>query len=59
MIINSIAATTTTTGLQVFARLDNNEYPKIEVTDTQLAAVNITRDHFRPEWNYTIKPSTN
>jgi transposase len=59
VIINSIAATTTTTGLQVFARLDNNEYPKIEVTDTQLAAVNITRDHFRPEWNYTIKPSTN
>ena len=59
MIINSIAATTTTTGLQVFARLDNNEYPMIEVTDTQLAAINITRDHFHPEWNYTIKPSTN
>ncbi|MDQ3722901.1 MAG: hypothetical protein M3376_07520, partial [Actinomycetota bacterium] len=38
-------------------RLDDNEYPKIEVTDAQLAAVNITRDEFHPEWNYTIKPS--
>ncbi len=58
VIINSIAATTTSTGLNVYARLDNNEYPKVEVTDTQLAAVNITRDDFHPEWNYTIKPST-
>ena len=30
-----------------------------EVTDEQLAAVNITRDTFHPEWNYTISPSTN
>ncbi len=58
VIINSIAATTTSTGLDVYARLDNNEYPKVEVTDTQLATVNITRDQFHPEWNYTIKPST-
>jgi transposase len=58
VIINSIAATTTSTGLDIYARLDNNEYPKIEVTDAQLAAVNITRDPFHPEWNYTISPST-
>jgi len=58
VIINSIAATTTSTGLEVFARLDDNEYPKTEVTDAQLAAVNIARDPFHPEWNYTISPST-
>src|SRR5271165_359681 len=58
VIINLIAATTTSTGLEVYARLDNNEYPdKIAVTDQQLAAVNITRHDFHPEWNYTIKPS--
>ena len=58
VIINSIAATTTTTGLKVFARLDEQDYPKkIEVTDTEIAAVNLTPDPFRPEWNYTISPT--
>lgn len=57
VIINLIAATTTTTGLDVYARLDTNEYPKVEVSDEQLAAVNITRHDFHPEWNYTINPS--
>jgi transposase len=59
VIINSIASTSTRTGLQVYARLDDDEYPKLEVTDAQLAAVNITRDWFHPEWNYTINPSPN
>ena len=59
VIINSIAATTTRTGLEVYARLDQNAYPKVQVTDTELAAVNITHDKFHPEWNYTITPSTN
>ena len=58
VIINSIAATKTEKGLDVYARLDQREYPKVEVTDTQLAAVNITRDEFHPEWNYSIEPST-
>jgi transposase len=59
VIINSIGATTTRTGLEVFARLDDSEYPKVDVTDDQLAAVNLTRDTFHPEWNYTIRPSSN
>lgn len=59
VIINLIAATTTATGLKVYVRLDQNEYPKIEITDAQLAAVNLTRDPFHGEWNYTINPSTN
>jgi transposase len=57
VILNSIAATTTTTGLEVYARLDNNDYPKIDVTDDELAAVNISLNPFHPEWNYTINPS--
>ncbi len=59
VIINLIAATTTTTGLKVYARLDEHEYPKTEVSDEQLAAVNLVADAFHPEWNYTIKPSHN
>ena len=55
VIINLIAATTTSTGLNVYAQLDDRSYPKeIEVTDQELAAVNITRNQFHGEWNYTI-----
>ena len=59
VIINLIAATTTSTGLEVYARLDQNDYPKVEVTDAELAAVNLTRDAFHGEWNYSINPSNN
>jgi len=59
VIINLIAATNTSTGLEVYARLDENEYPKVEVTDTELAAVNLTCDPFHSEWNYSINPSDN
>ena len=59
VIINLIAATTTSTGLEVYARLDKNEYPKVEVTNAELAAVNLTRDPFHGEWNYSISPSSN
>jgi len=58
IIINLLAATTTNTGLEVYARLDQASYPdKIQVTDDQLAAVNLDRHAFHPEWNYTINPS--
>ena len=58
VVINSIAATRTSTGLKVYARLDKREYPKkVEITDDQIAAVNLTADAFHPEWNYVISPS--
>ncbi len=58
VIIHLIAATTTSTGFKVYAQLDKRPYPtKIEVTDEQLAAVNITRHSFHGDWNYTISPS--
>jgi len=57
VIIDLIASTTTTSGLKVYARLDPGEYEKgIKVSDSELAAVNITRHDFHPDWNYTIHP---
>ena len=54
VIINLIAGTTTATGLKVYARLDEREYQRgVTVTDQQLAAVNIERDAFHGDWNYT------
>lgn len=59
VVINSITATTTSTGLKVYARLDEREYPKkVEVTDAELAAINLKPDPFHPEWNYSISPRT-
>ena len=58
VIINLIAATSTRTGLKVYARLDERPYPKNQVvTDKQLAAVNLKGHRFHPEWNYTISPT--
>ncbi len=56
-IINLIAGTTTSTGLEVYARLDEGTYPdKIRVTDAEFETLNIDRHEFHPEWNYVIKP---
>ena len=58
MIINLIAHTSTSTGLRLYAQLDDRTYERgIEITDEQLAAVNITRHTFHGDWNYTITPS--
>lgn len=58
VIINLIASTRTSTGLKVYAQLDQRSYPThITVTDEQLAGVNITRHPFHGDWNYTINPS--
>jgi Rhodopirellula transposase DDE domain len=56
-IINLIGATRTTSGLEVYARLDEGTYPaKIKVTDAELDVVNIHSEDFHPEWNYMIAP---
>jgi hypothetical protein len=58
VIINLIAGTTTTTGLKVYAQLDDREYSTgVAVSDQQLATVNIVRDAFHGEWNYRVTPS--
>jgi len=57
-IIELIAATTTTTGLKIYAQLDDREYEKgVTVSDEQLASVNLTRHAFHGEWNYAVTPA--
>lgn len=52
-----ISATTTKTGLSVWCELDTDAYPRgISVSNQDMAALNITRDPFHGEWNYTIHP---
>jgi len=56
-IVSLIGATTSSAGLEVHARLDERSYERgVKVSDAQLAAVNLTRDEFHPEWNYVIRP---
>jgi hypothetical protein len=50
VIVNLIAATTTTTGLRVRAEIDPRKYPKgIKVFDKEVAAVRMERDKFHGE----------
>jgi hypothetical protein len=60
VIVDLIGATTTTTGLTVRCELDPNTYEKgIVVSDQEMESLNITRNAFHGEWNYTIHPSAN
>lgn len=56
-VIQLIGSTTTKTGLEVRALLDEGEYPTgIEVEQHDLDAVNIVRFAWHGEWNYSIAP---
>ena len=58
VVINSIAATTTRTGLTVQARLDGNSYPTgVKVSNAQMAALPVSRHPFHGDWNYTLHPA--
>jgi hypothetical protein len=58
VIVNLIAATTTTTGLVVKSRIDDRIYPKgRRVSNKQLELVNVEPHDFHGEWNYTIHPT--
>jgi len=55
VIVELIAATTTTKGLTIQAAHDPNWYPKgVRISDTELAALPITPHTWHGEWNYTI-----
>jgi hypothetical protein len=57
-IINLIGATSTTTGLTVKANLDEKIYlTGIKVTEQEKGELNIDKDDFHGEWNYTIAPN--
>ena len=58
VVLNTIAATTTTTGLKVQAVLDSGSYPTgIAVSREQLAALPITAHSVHGRWNYSITPA--
>ena len=57
VVVNLIAGTTTKTGLTVQCVLDQNSYETgIKVTDDDLAEINICKNDFHGEWNYSIFP---
>ncbi|MFF1713139.1 ISAzo13 family transposase [Streptomyces sp. NPDC058268] len=57
VMLQTIAATTSRTGLTVHAELDKGEYPTgIRVSDDGIAALPLTRHRFHGDWNYTLHP---
>ena len=57
VIVNLIAATTTTAGLRVRAQLDTNAYPKgVKVSQQDLGTLNLRPARFHGDWNYVIAP---
>jgi Rhodopirellula transposase DDE domain len=57
VIVNLIAATTTTTGLTGDSELDPPRYPTgLTVSDEQMATLRRERDAFHGEWNDTLRP---
>ena len=59
VLLQSISATRTRTGLTVSAVLDENGYPtgrKLTRAERKTAEQRVERDAFHGEWNYTIAP---
>lgn len=58
-IVSLIAATRTSSGLEIRCQLDRSIYPSgVEVSDEQIAKIKLEGDPFHAEWNYTIAPRT-
>ena len=62
VVVQTIAATTTRTGLRVKAALDENTYPTgLRITDRQMRELlrrHIIRHEFHGDWNYDVHPTT-
>jgi hypothetical protein len=57
VIVETIAATTTRTGLRVSAALDTNIYPTgVRIGEAEMAALPLTRHAFHGDWNYALHP---
>ncbi len=57
VIVSLIGATTSRSGLRVRAELDKGRYPEgVEVTERQMAQVQLEPHRFHADWNYTIRP---
>jgi len=58
IIVNTIAATTTRTGLKVHAELDTGTYPTgAKISKAELDALPLERHDWHGEWNYTLHPA--
>lgn len=58
-IVQLIGNTTTKSGLKIMSALDERKYEKgIKVTDDQMEQINLVRNEFHGEWNYSIYPNT-
>ncbi|THA30413.1 ISAzo13 family transposase [Streptomyces sp. A1277] len=58
VVLKTIAATTTRTGLRVEAALDDTSYPTgIQISREQLQALPITAHNDQGQWNYSIAPT--
>ncbi len=58
VVLETIAATTTRTGLAIGAELDTGSYDLgISVTPAEFHALPITPNAFHGDWNYTLCPS--
>lgn len=60
IIVNLIGETTTKSGLKIHAALDEGKYPiGRKVTDREMEELNLRRDTFQPNWNYSLAPKSN
>lgn len=57
VVVQLIGQTTSNTGLRIKAKLDEGSYPiGKKVDDGQMEEINLTKDDFHGEWNYSINP---
>ena len=58
VIVNTIAATTTRTGLAMHAELDPGAYPAgVTISQAELDALPLARHDWHGDWNYTLHPA--
>jgi len=59
-IVNLIASTRTKKGLEIKAAVDTTKYVKgLKISDAEMDALEIEKNSFHGEWNYTLKPRKN
>jgi len=57
VVVSLISNTTTQTGLEIRAELDQANYEKgIKITEKEMAELNLKRAKFHGDWNYTVTP---
>jgi hypothetical protein len=58
VVVNLIASTTTKTGFSIKCILDENRYETgIKVSDEEFGGINICKNDFHGDWNYSIFPA--